>query len=132
MPDIKGAADLLHKRKDRSIQRINVLFSAYDVRKHGESACALDLDSKASLMLGAGSGDAAGKNLAPLGGVSAETVGILIIDFRFLGAETAHLLAEKHLAPATAAAVVGIAHGILHRHIIIHISHLFIRHISSP
>jgi len=116
----------------RPVSPIVFTVSAYDVRKKRERASALDLERETALMLGARSGNAAGKNLTALGRITAKPVGILVVDLSLLGAKAAYLLAEEYLALASLTAIVRIAHGVLHLHIGFHIFHLFIRHTKSP
>jgi hypothetical protein len=118
---------------DPQLKVIHETKSADDVGEKSERARTLDLERKAALMLGARTGNAAGKNLAALGGIPAKTVGILIVYLCLLGAEAADFFAEKHLSLATSlSAIIGIAHDVLHLHVAIHIFHLFIRHTKSP
>ncbi len=53
--------------------------------------CPLDGRGQRSLVLSAVAGDAAGKNLASLGYISLQLVGILVIDHIILAAEYTHL-----------------------------------------
>ena len=54
----------------------------------------LDSHSQRSLVLCAVAGDTAGKNLASLGNVSLQLIGILVIDYIILAAEYAHFLSS--------------------------------------
>jgi hypothetical protein len=64
-------------------------------------------------VLRAGTGDAAGKNLAALGCISAKHVCIFVVDNNFLGAEPADFLSEKAFAFARTIAVILISSRIL-------------------
>lgn len=63
------------------------------IRNQCYVSCALDSDSKLSLMLCAGSGDSAGKNLCSFGKILSESGNIFVIYIGdLLGAERANLL----------------------------------------
>jgi hypothetical protein len=85
----------------------------HDVGQVGEGTGPLDAYGERALVLGAGTGYAAGKDLAPVGGKAAEDIALLVVDLEFLGAELADLLLEKALAAAWCRTpVVAVASGI--------------------
>jgi hypothetical protein len=75
-----------------------------------------DRKSQLPLMFSAGSRNPAGQNLAPFGGVPAKRIGILVIDFKFLGAEFTNLLLKEDLSltPATPIFPIPTAHSPIH------------------
>ena len=78
----------------------------YLIRKQSDVARSLDCSGQRSLMLRAGSGDAAGKNLSSLGNVLSERRNILIINrLRVLRAENTDLSSSAHPAARSSASL---------------------------
>jgi hypothetical protein len=73
-----------------------------DKRQESDDPRPLYCQSQCPLMLGTGSGNAPGKDLAPFRNETTERISILVINFELLGAEFADLFFEEDLALAPA------------------------------
>jgi hypothetical protein len=71
--------------------------------KQGNASGLLDSQGQRALVFRAGTGNAPGKYLAPVGNKAAEGIRVLIVDFEFLGTEFTDLLLKKDLSPAAPA-----------------------------
>jgi len=77
---------------------INFVQSVAYIGKKSSLTRALNSCCKLTLMLCAGSGNAAGKNLRTLGNEFLQSRNIFVIDnFNFIGAESANLLFSMHI-----------------------------------